>query len=515
MRKIYILHISLILFGVLTAEQANAGGEDLKVRCGLALKSFLQKIHDPWTKAALNTKVDSFRQTVVNHDNIVVVPLWKMQGMDNPVATLRSSLSGLKESGVQTIYMPPMYKQSVYMSKEGYPNYHGYWPIDFELRKIDPKLGKNEDYLAFLSEAKAAGFQLALDIDPRHLGYVYDTDKVTLWGKEMNLRDPTYFNQTPEATPAQMAQVELLGPAAMHVNTDTRMWDLNALNVENPWVREKIIQSHVEAIDLGYSVFRVDSAKHMRSDFIRDLLTAMSNRGAAKGVKPKFILEYFSGNYGELAYKLSEIGAIPGMTFIDFPRAGAVRKAVVNEESFDAIRKTVMELEDLGVDNAYFTQAVTDQDGFYPPIYHGTPETECKTYAALTLSNMTSTNRPYYVAGLEQAEAHDALRNMPRKFFDNSSPPAKNLARINQYMNENFMNLRPFTSADILVADQNHMVIKRMFKDGKKSVLMVLDRSHQSTHINAAKSQFKPNKEIFRWGEFGGNIETYLAEVAL
>jgi hypothetical protein len=201
--------------------------------------------------------------------------------------------------------------------------------------------------------------------------------------------------------------------------------------------------------------------------------------------------------------------------FIDFRMAGSLREAIVDGNSFEKIRDSMEALDELNLNQGFLIQAITDQDGYYKPIYHGSVDTENQTYAMMVLSHMTSTNRPYFVAGIEQAESPQALHGTPKKFFDQSSPIAANVSRLNKIMNQYFPKLKPFESSNILIANGEQVVIQRKYKDGKSALLVVIDRSTTSKNILAAKNQFKSANELFRWGEFGSKVETYLAEIPL
>lgn len=509
-----ILTVVTISFSLSPSKLMAVDLSSLK-RCAVSMyNKAQQKIYDPWTKAAMELDIVSMKQTIQNSENIVVAPLWKFKDSENPISDLASQLDDIKASGATTIYFPPMYVQMLY-DFFGSPNIHGYWPKSFDLKTVDPKLGKSEDYLTLLQKLLSQGYQLALDIVPRHIGYAPKDGNISLWGKDININDPKYFAQTRDLTPLDYSEVALKGPEASHLLTDMRPWGLPYLNLENTWIRGNMIAEHVKAVDMGFTSFRIDSAKHMRSDYIHDLMTAMINKGKEKGVSLKFILEYFSGNYGELAYKLHEIGALPGLMFIDFRMAGSLREAIVDGNSFGKIKESMEALEELQLDQGFLIQAITDQDGYYRPIYHGNPETENKTYGMMILSHMTSTNRPYYVSGIEQPESPEAVHGTPKKFFDQSSPIAAQVSRINNIMNSHFHLLKPFSSHDILNADNDKIIIRREYKDSSAALLMVIDRSYKSVHINKAKADFKPTKDLFRWGEFGSNVETYLAEIPL
>lgn len=519
-RSIQVVLTCLIVWGAAVPTQLHAAGNDIG-GFGMKCKGLLQRFWDPWQKAAASKGAGELKQPSPIVDNIVVAPLWKMQGNHgtSPINWLRKSLPEMKEMGITSIYLPPMVSQTLYQFRET-PNNHGYWGKSFDHKEIDPRLGTQADYLAFLKEAKEMGFKLTLDINIRHLGYFTQDappfapagGKIPLWGKELPIDDPNYFYQHSMSI-SDLAKAELLGPGGQDIITTRKMWDLPALNVSNPWVAQKIINDQLSVVDLGYSAFRIDAAKHIPSPFLKDVIQAMGDRVRANGGKPHFILEYLSYNYGELGNKLAELGGQEGLTFIDFPLSGAIRRSIVDGHDFGEISKELKKMDELGLDQRFFTQAITDQDAYYRPMYHGTDRSLQNVYAVTMASNVLSSNRPYYVAGLEQSVPEGTERNTPEKLVDTSSPAYSGLRKMNQYFNDNFEKLEKFDSSHVVKADGGQLIVKRPFKDGSKSLLMIIERSRQSSHINQQLPKHPGAKTIFRWGEFGGEVECFLAEV--
>jgi hypothetical protein len=518
----FFLAIGLTMWGSL----AFAGGDD-RGGFGMRCKRWFNAVWDPWTKAAMTANLEQFQQPILMRDNMVVAPLWKKQGSPdvNPINWLRQQLPAMKEAGITTVYLPPMVPQTLlefHNPADGktYHNDHGYWGSQFNHSAVDPKLGTMEEYQALLKEAKDLGLNMALDINMRHFGYMShkypfgpaDGGKIKFHDMELDLKNPDHFYQDSMST-MDLAKFETLGPSGQDIITQRKMWDLPALNVNNPEIRKRMIADQVSLVDLGYHTFRIDAAKHVPSDYLTEVIAAMSKRIKEKGGKPRFILEYLSGNYAELAVKLSELGVKDGVYFIDFPLSGKVRESVLQNGSFSLIKDEVEKMEGLGLDQGYFIQAITDQDAYYPPMYHGTDRSLQNTYAVTMMSNVLSTNRPYYVAGLETAVPEGTPRNQPSTLVDTASPAFKGIETMNHYFNQNFANLAPFESGMIEKADGGQLVVRRPFKDGKKSLLMVIDRSRSSKNINTVVSKTPGAKQVFRWGEYGGEVECYMAEV--
>ncbi|MBA3850227.1 MAG: hypothetical protein C0502_09580 [Opitutus sp.] len=79
-------------------------------------------------------------------------------------AGLIGKLDYIQGLNVTTVWTTPPYKNNPVQS--GSSGYHGYWPVDF--LNVDPHLGTNADYRAFLQQAHARSLRVYLDIVVNH-----------------------------------------------------------------------------------------------------------------------------------------------------------------------------------------------------------------------------------------------------------------------------------------------------------------------------------------------------------
>lgn len=79
---------------------------------------------------------------------------------------VESKLEYLKKLGITTIWLSPIYKQSIYNE-----NYHGYGIQNF--LEIDPHLGSKNDLVTLVKKAHSVGIYVILDVIINHCGDVF------------------------------------------------------------------------------------------------------------------------------------------------------------------------------------------------------------------------------------------------------------------------------------------------------------------------------------------------------
>src|SRR6185503_8883431 len=84
----------------------------------------------------------------------------KMDGVGDLVG-LRKALPYLKDLGIDSIWMTPVFKAK---------SYHGYDTTDFY--DIDPSVGTKKDFADLTAAAHAAGIQIILDLVENHVADV-------------------------------------------------------------------------------------------------------------------------------------------------------------------------------------------------------------------------------------------------------------------------------------------------------------------------------------------------------
>jgi neopullulanase len=219
--------------------------------------------------------------------------------------------------------------------------YHGYWVTDFT--QVDPHLGTNADFKAFVDAAHARGMKVYMDIITNHTADVIyfaecegqnacpyrsvaDYPYQTLGGpsgKRVNrgfaghavattdnfarLTDPN-FAYTVKVPPAERnvkVPAWLNDPIYYHNRGNTtfrgessQMGDfvgLDDLMTENPRVIAGMVEIFGSWIDrFGVDGFRIDTAKHVNPEFWQAFVPAIEARARAHGI-PKFHM------FGEVA----------------------------------------------------------------------------------------------------------------------------------------------------------------------------------------------------------------------
>ncbi len=192
--------------------------------------------------------------------------------------TLLPWISHIKEIGCNAIYIGPLF-QSVG---------HGYETTDY--KKLDSRLGTNEDLTNFVSECHKAGIRVILDGVFNHTGRDFFAFKDIRENRENSQYKDWYCN------------VNFWGNNSFNDGFSYENWGgydlLVKLNQKNPVVRDYIcdvIRFWVKEFDIDG--LRLDAADVMDFDYMKAL------RNVANEVKPDFWLmgEVIHGNYSRWA----------------------------------------------------------------------------------------------------------------------------------------------------------------------------------------------------------------------
>jgi len=222
--------------------------------------------------------------------------------------------------------------------------YHGYWVTDFTT--VDPHLGTDADFKAFVDAAHAKGMKVYMDIIANHTAdvlypkecegqaqclyrsiadYPYQRRGGTggaainagFDGSNFeNLKDPNYA-YTMTVKPAERnvkVPAWLNDPIYYHNRRDTTfrgesstMGDfvgLDDLFTEHPRVVDGMIEIYGSWIDrFGVDGFRIDTARHVNPEFWVKFVPAMLERARAKGI-PNFHI------FGEVADDTGQPGKL-------------------------------------------------------------------------------------------------------------------------------------------------------------------------------------------------------------
>jgi alpha-amylase len=304
-------------------------------------------------------------------------------------AGLIGKLDYLKNLGVTMVWVTPPFQNKPVQS--GSAGYHGYWVTDF--MKIDPHLGTNDEFRAFVDAAHARGLKVCMDIIVNHTADVihhpdYRTEYLDTRthplrdaaGATIVERDLAYngLGETtrpalsadtsfayrpivPEAeknvkNPAWLNDVTLYhnrGNSAFRDESST-LGDFSGLDdtfTEHPRVVQGMIELFSSWVrDYGVDAFRIDTARHVNSEFWQAFAPAIRAVARESG-RPGFV------QFGEVANEaldiplLSEFSThMPLDTTLDFGFFVAARNFVSRGGTAAALTD-VIQRDDLYTDH--------------------------------------------------------------------------------------------------------------------------------------------------------------------
>ncbi|MGW0839173.1 pullulanase-type alpha-1,6-glucosidase [Streptomyces sp. NPDC002787] len=235
---------------------------------------------------------------------------------------LTRKLDYIKGLGTTAIWMAPIFKNQPVQGTgaNASAGYHGYWITDFT--QVDPHFGTNKDLETLISKAHAKGMKVFFDVITNHTADVVDYEEksydylskgafpyLTKDGKpfddadyadgEKNFPsvDRDSFPRTPVVPAAEKnAKVpSWLNDPTMYHNRGDSTWagesatygdfvGLDDLWTERPEVvsgMEKIYEKWVRDFDIDG--FRIDTVKHVNTDFWTQWATALDAYAAKKG----------------------------------------------------------------------------------------------------------------------------------------------------------------------------------------------------------------------------------------
>ena len=200
-------------------------------------------------------------------------------------------LAGL---GVTALWTTPLFEDN-----DTQYSYHQYACTDYY--KIDPRLGKNEDYLRLSETCHSNGLKLIIDVVPNHCGSHH-------WWLD-NLPAKDWFNTWPTYTSSNYRMTAWTDPHASKADLDrlTRGWfapNMPDLNLQNPLLFDYLSQVYIYWIETAnIDGMRVDTypyndiktaAKFIQS--IRNEYPKMNVVGECWVKSPVEIAYYQSGN---------------------------------------------------------------------------------------------------------------------------------------------------------------------------------------------------------------------------
>jgi len=203
-----------------------------------------------------NDAIPGYKQGVDRTD------LGKRHGGD--IDGIISKIPYLADLGITALWTTPFFDNN-----DSNYSYHHYACSDYY--KIDPRLGKNEDYPRLSNEAKKHGIKLILDLVPNHCGIAH------WWMDDLPAKD--WFNQWDTHTSSNYRMMSWTDPHAAQTDLHrlTHGWfspNMPDFNLQNPLLFDYLKQVYIFWIEYaGIAGLRVDTYPyndiHTASRFIR------------------------------------------------------------------------------------------------------------------------------------------------------------------------------------------------------------------------------------------------------
>jgi neopullulanase len=247
---------------------------------------------------------------------------------------LIARLDYIQGLGATAIWLAPIFKNKPVQGGPGQESagYHGYWITDFT--RVDPHFGTNAEFKALVDAAHARGMKIYMDIVANHTADVIQyrdcpgdcayrsiadypySRRGGVGGPAINpgflgdrVQTPQNFAQLTDMNfayqpfvPKGEAKVKVpawLNDIRYYHNRGNSFWKgesvvygdfvgLDDIATENPRVAQGFIEVFGKWIDdFGVDGFRIDTSKHVNSEFWQAFVPAMKARAKARGI-PNF-----------------------------------------------------------------------------------------------------------------------------------------------------------------------------------------------------------------------------------
>ncbi|HVU31369.1 MAG TPA: alpha-amylase family glycosyl hydrolase [Sphingomicrobium sp.] len=301
---------------------------------------------------------------------------------------LTNRLDYIQGLGVTAVWLTPIFKNKPVQGEAGHESaaYHGYWITDFT--QVDPHLGTNADFKAFVDAAHKRGMKVYMDIVVNHTADVIQLEgcksgvecpyrsiadypyqrRLGVGGKPINpgfsgegdgseanfakLTDPNYAYEV--KVPPKERDIKrpawLNDPIYYHnrgnstfAGESSTMGDFFGLDdvfTENPRVISGMIEIFSDWID-KYRVdgFRIDTAQHVNPEFWQKFVPAILARARSDGIPHFHIFGEVATGEMDPAHTAvnTRVDKLPSV--LDFSFARAVIDVVANNAPTDELAK--------------------------------------------------------------------------------------------------------------------------------------------------------------------------------
>ncbi len=217
----------------------------------------------------------------------------------------------LLDLGVTAVWISPHVKQ--WDSKATEVGYHGYWPED--LTETEPHFGDRATFKKMIDALHGAGIKVIADITPNHVGPVFyydlndngvedpgeDYPAFRKGGvQKAGATDPSPIGWRVRPKPDVFANQDMYhrmggiqAPAGFEDADQALYGDfpggLRDLATEKPEVRAALVDAYAQWIaEVGLDGFRIDTVKHVETDFWTQFAPAIRQRAKAAGKRHFF-----------------------------------------------------------------------------------------------------------------------------------------------------------------------------------------------------------------------------------
>lgn len=273
---------------------------------------------------------------------------------------LKDKLPYLKELGISAIWLTPILRNQAMQADSS--GYHGYWVLDFT--EIDPHLGSNDDLKALIASAHKENIKIYFDIITNHtadiikytechgedgLQWLVKTDKGCPFKSAEQLTNGDKYTTVIPKGQEQLKIPAWLNDTKYYHNQGDSFWQgesskrgdfagLDDINTNDPEVVKGMIDIFKNLIsEFKPDGFRIDTVKHVNTEFWAEFAPALVTHAQAEGIKNFFM---FGEVYSFTSKELSEYTTVGNMqSVLDFAFQGTLADVLVHQKGTKALAK--------------------------------------------------------------------------------------------------------------------------------------------------------------------------------
>ena len=270
------------------------------------------------------------------------------------LAGVLAQLDYIQSLGATAIWLAPVFKNKPVQGATGHESagYHGYWVTDFT--RVDPHFGDERQLHALVDAAHARGMKVYLDIIANHtadvIAYRECPARACPYRSRAEYPRKAYTPYIPRGEEHVKVPDWLNDTSYYHNRGDStfagesaELGDFSGLDdlaTENPRVVQGFIEIFGAWIDrFRIDGYRIDTARHVNSEFWQAFIPAMQARAAANGTPHFYIFGEVATNSIDVAQlaRYTRVAKFPAV--LDFGFALAVRATVSANSGTDVLAR--------------------------------------------------------------------------------------------------------------------------------------------------------------------------------